>query len=144
MEPVVVLDDPAAAVVALDPVRSRMLALLAELPASAAVVTKGQGRDDEGYSAMAGQVAGRGPLVDDLAARGVDHLYVGGLATDYCVRHSVLDALRHGIGVTVLTDAIRAVDVQPGDGARALDEMRNAGAAFATSAGVLTEQDSER
>jgi nicotinamidase/pyrazinamidase len=93
---------------------------------------------------MTGQVAGRGTLVDDLAARGVDHLYVGGLATDYCVKHSVLDAVRHGIDVTVLTDAIRAVDVQPGDGARALDEMRNAGAAFATSAGVLTEQESER
>ena len=115
-----------------------------ELPASAAIVTKGQGRDDEGYSAMAGQVAGRGTLVDDLAARGVDHLYVGGLATDYCVKHSVLDALQHGMGVTVLTDAIRAVDVEPGDGTRALDEMRNAGAAFATSAGALTQQDSAR
>jgi nicotinamidase/pyrazinamidase len=115
-----------------------------ELPASTAIVTTGQGRDDEGYSAMTGEVAGRGTLVDDLGARGVDHLYVGGLATDYCVKQSVLDALRHGIGVTVLTDAIRAVDVQPGDGARALDEMRSAGAAFSTSAEVLAQQDADR
>ena len=109
------------------------------LPPSAAIVTKGQARDDEGYSALAGQVAGRGTLAEDLAARGVNHLYVGGLATDYCVKHSVLDALRHGIGVTVLTDAIRAVDVQPDDGARAIDEMRGAGARFDVSAAALSE-----
>jgi nicotinamidase/pyrazinamidase len=112
------------------------------LPPTAAVVTKGQARDDEGYSALAGQVAGRGSLAEDLAARGVNHLYVGGLATDYCVKHSVLAALRHGIGVTVLTDAIRAVDVQPGDGARAIDEMRSAGARFDVSTSALP-QDAE-
>ena len=114
-----------------------------QLPPSAAIVTKGQAAGDEGYSAIAGQVAGRGSLAEDLAARGVNHLYVGGLATDYCVRHSVLDALRHGVGVTVLTDAIRAVDVQPGDGARAIDEMRSAGARFGSSTDVLP-LDSER
>jgi nicotinamidase/pyrazinamidase len=112
-----------------------------ELPPTAAVVTKGQGPQDEGYSAMAGDVAGRGSLADDLRARGVDHLYVGGLATDYCVRHSVLDALRQGFAVTVLTDAVRAVDVAPGDSDRALDEMRRAGATLASSSAVFDERE---
>jgi len=53
---------------------------------------------------------------------------VGGLATDYCVRATALDALREGFEVVVLRDAVRAVDVQPGDGDRALEEMRAAGA----------------
>ena len=108
-----------------------------ELPSSAMVVTKGQTRHDEGYSAIVGEVAGRGSLLADLQARRIDHLYVGGLATDYCVKHSVLDTLRSGIGVTVLTDAVRAVDVAEGDGERALGEMRQAGAEFATSNDVL-------
>lgn len=108
-----------------------------ELPASTMIVTTGQTRTDEGYSAMAGEVSGRGTMLADLQARKVDHLYVGGLATDYCVKHSVLDALHNGIGVTVLTDAIRAVDLKPGDAERALEEMRQAGAEFATSKDVL-------
>ena len=60
--------------------------------------------------------------------RGVRRLAVGGLATDYCIRATVLDALREGFEVCVLEDAIRAVDADPGDGARALDDMRAAGA----------------
>jgi nicotinamidase/pyrazinamidase len=60
--------------------------------------------------------------------RNLDHLYVGGLATDYCVKQSVLDAIRHGFKVTVLHDAIAGVDVQPGDSERAIAEMRDAGA----------------
>jgi len=103
------------------------------LPGAAMIVTKGDGRNDEGFSAIVGEVGGRGTMLEDLQARGIDHLVVGGLATDYCVKHSVLDALRNGISVTVLTDAIRAVDVAPGDGARALDEMSAAGATLATS-----------
>ena len=54
---------------------------------------------------------------------------MGGLATDYCVKHSVLDARRAGLEVTVLTDAIAGVEVNVGDSERALEEMRAAGAA---------------
>jgi len=111
------------------------------LPAGTAIITKGQTRFDQGYSGIAGEVAGRGSLLEDLRTRGVDHLYVGGLATDYCVRYTVLDALRVGFDVTVLTDAIRAVDVTRGDGDRALEEMRSAGATLATSASVFAEQE---
>ena len=67
-----------------------------------------------------------------LAERGIRRLYVGGLATDYCVRATVLDAVREGFEVVVLRDAIGAVDLQPGDGARALAEMRAAGARLTT------------
>ena len=52
---------------------------------------------------------------------------VGGVATDYCVKHTAIDAARLGFETTVALDAIRAVDVQPGDGARALEEMAAAG-----------------
>jgi nicotinamidase/pyrazinamidase len=104
-----------------------------ELPSSAMIVTKGRARHDDGYSAIVGEVSGRGSLLEDLQARRVTHLYVGGLATDYCVKHTVLDALDQGFAVTVLTDAIRPVDVQPGEGERALEEMVAAGARLGTS-----------
>lgn len=107
------------------------------LPTSAAVVSKGTGVDEHGYSVFEGTVPGRGAFADDLRARGVTHLIVGGLATDYCVRASVLDARRHGLDVTVVEDGIRAVDVNPGDGARAIEEMKAAGAALARSEEIL-------
>ena len=66
-------------------------------------------------------------LADALRERGVDRLYVTGLTTDYCVKNSVLDALREGFEVIVVEDAIRAVNVNHGDGERALEEMRERG-----------------
>ncbi len=66
-----------------------------------------------------------------LRERGVERLVVCGLATDYCVLETVLDARRLGFPTTVLTAAIRAVDLQPGDGDRALERMREAGAELA-------------
>ncbi len=95
------------------------------------VVDKGQDPASEGYSAF--QDTG---LAELLRARGVDRLYVAGLATDYCVKHSVLDARREGFDVVVVEDAIRVVDVRPGDSARAVEEMRAAGARFARSAEI--------
>ncbi len=98
------------------------------LPPDVIIVSKGQGPDDHGYSAIEGVTADGTRLIDDLRARGVEHLYVGGLATDYCVKHSVLDALRSGVTVTVLPGAHAAVNVQPDDGGKAIEEMRAAGA----------------
>lgn len=72
-----------------------------------------------------------------LRATGVRRLFVGGLATDYCVLNTVKDALALGYTVVVLTDAIRPVEVKPGDGERAMDEMRRLGAQFATSAELM-------
>ena len=68
-----------------------------------------------------------------MQRHGVRYLVVGGLATDYCVRQSVLDALKAGLQVTLVTDAVAGVERKPGDSARALEEMRAAGARFATT-----------
>jgi nicotinamidase/pyrazinamidase len=91
-----------------------------------AIVDKGQDRDTEGYSGFEGT-----QLADLLRERGVDHVTVVGLATDYCVKNTALDALREGFTVTVDSTATRGVDVQPGDSERALDEVRAAGASVA-------------
>jgi nicotinamidase/pyrazinamidase len=62
-----------------------------------------------------------------LRERGVRRVVVGGLATDYCVKATALDAVRLGFEAAVLVDGVRAVDLAPGDGERALEEMRAAG-----------------
>jgi len=87
------------------------------------VVSKGNNPDVDAYSGFDGT-----PLAILLRGLGAKRLVVGGLATDYCVRATVLDALREGFAVSVPRDAVRAVDVQPGDGDRALAEMQAAGA----------------
>ena len=62
-----------------------------------------------------------------LREDGVNHVVIVGLATDYCVEEPALDAARKGFGAEVLTGATRPVDVEPGDGDRALGEIENAG-----------------
>ena len=104
------------------------------LPPDAIIVSKGQDRADDGYSAFEGMTAAGRRLQEDLRARGVTDLIVGGLATDYCVRASVLDAVRAGLNVTVLTDGIAGIT--PESTARALDDMRRAGARLAASTDV--------
>jgi nicotinamidase/pyrazinamidase len=103
------------------------------LPPETIIITKGHRADEPGYSAFDGHAADGHSLLSELRRRGVTHLYVGGLATDYCVRASVLDALASGFKVTVLSDAVSGVDLQPGDSQRALEQMRSHGAEFATS-----------
>jgi nicotinamidase/pyrazinamidase len=93
-----------------------------------AIVDVGAEREDEGYSGFE-----KSKLEDLLRENDVDEVAVVGLATDYCVRASTIDACRLGFDTTVITDAVRAVDVNPGDGERALQEMREAGAKPATS-----------
>ncbi len=94
------------------------------LPEDTVVVSKADQADHEAYSAF-----DSGELADQLGAAGIQRLWVGGLATDYCVKASVLDATQiPGLDVHVIVDAIRAVDVTPGDGKAALEAMREAGA----------------
>ncbi len=99
-----------------------------DLPPGTLIITKGVGPEEDGYSDFDGNIAGRGSLLADLRARGITELIVGGLATEYCVRATVLDARRAGFDVVVVTDGIRAIDQAPGDGQRAIDEMIAAGA----------------
>src|SRR5262245_30054404 len=98
------------------------------LPSQTIVITKGESTDKPGYSAFEGRTPEGQPLLADLQLRQITHLYVGGLATDYCVKHSVLDARAAGLQVTVLEDAIAGVDLQPGDSTTAIAEMQKAGA----------------
>ncbi|MCI0371362.1 MAG: nicotinamidase [candidate division NC10 bacterium] len=86
------------------------------------VVSKATRPDEENYSDFEGT-----GLADLLRKRGIRRVFVGGLATDYCVKATALDAVKHGFETTVLEDAIRGVEVQPGDSARALEEMKRAG-----------------
>ena len=86
------------------------------------VVSKGMG-DEDNYSAFDGT-----DLASQLRARGIEEIWIGGLATDYCVKQSVLDALHEGFKVRALAEAMRPVNLQPDDGTRALEEMRRAGA----------------
>jgi nicotinamidase/pyrazinamidase len=92
------------------------------------LVSKGTDPDMEAYSAFDGT-----DLAGWLHDKGVKRLFITGLATDYCVRASTLDARQEGFEVVVLEDAVAPVDVNPGDGERALAEMREAGATVAHS-----------
>jgi nicotinamidase/pyrazinamidase len=87
------------------------------------IVDKGEDRATEGYSGFQGT-----GLEAVLREHDIDRVTIVGLATDYCVKHTALDALRAGFAVTVDSGAVRGVDVEPGDAVRALDELREAGA----------------
>ena len=95
------------------------------------VVSKATTRDTEAYSAFDGT-----SLADDLRAADAGRLFVCGLATDYCVKATALDARRAGFEVLVLEDAVRAVNVEPKDGENAIEEMRAAGCVFLHSSEV--------
>lgn len=99
------------------------------LPPDAQTVSKGMGDTEDAYSAFQARDETGTLLGELLRRRGARHLYVGGLATDYCVRSSVLDALGNGYRVTVIVEGVRAVNLQPEDGTRALQAMTDAGAA---------------
>jgi nicotinamidase/pyrazinamidase len=97
------------------------------LPTDAMVVSKGMDPTRDDYSAFNAVTEEGRPFAECLRELGITHLFVCGLATDYCVRQSSLDALTAGFGVTVLTDAVKGVDLTPGDSERALKEIVAAG-----------------
>jgi nicotinamidase/pyrazinamidase len=94
-----------------------------QLPPLGEVVSKGTDSAREAYSGFEGT-----ELHANLNANRIHRLFIGGLATDYCVLKTVKDALRLGYHVLLLEDAVRAVNIQPHDGAQALQEMRRLGA----------------
>jgi len=88
------------------------------LPSDATIVSKATHSDQDAYSGFQGT-----DLAKRLRAQAVTRLFIGGLATDYCVLNTVRDALAEGFTVLLLEDAIRAVNVQPDDGEKALADM---------------------
>jgi nicotinamidase/pyrazinamidase len=87
------------------------------------VIDKGQDPGTEGYSGFEAT-----NLAELLRGRGIDEVTIVGLATDYCVKNTALDALREGFEVTVDSEGVRGVEVEEGDSERALEELREAGA----------------
>jgi nicotinamidase/pyrazinamidase len=95
---------------------------------AAAIVSKGVDPDKEAYSGFEGT-----DLDSRLQRWGIRRIFIAGIAMDYCVKHTTLDARRLGYDVVVITDACRAVDVPAGSGAAALEVMAAAGAQLVTS-----------
>lgn len=98
------------------------------LPADLQPISKATARAPDSYSGFAGT-----DLADRLREAGVKRLFVAGLATDYCVLHTVCDALAEGFAVVLLVDAVRAVNARAHDGDAAIAEMTSRGAVSATS-----------
>ena len=94
-----------------------------KLPDDVLVVSKGKATDRDNYSAFDDT-----GLADTLHKRGVERVWVGGLAQDVCVRATVLDACDAGFETHLIAEATRPVDLNPGDGERAIEAMRAAGA----------------
>jgi nicotinamidase/pyrazinamidase len=92
------------------------------------IITKGSQTERDAYSGFDGT-----QLANILRQKGVHRVVVCGLATDYCVRATAYDALKEGFEVIVLEDAIRGVEVKPGDCQQAIDELKDAGASIASS-----------
>jgi nicotinamidase/pyrazinamidase len=101
------------------------------LPPSTGIVSKGMDPDEDAYSCFQARSEDGAGFASLLAERAIRRVFVGGLATDYCVKATALDARRAGLDVVILEDAVRAVDVKPGDGARAVAELVAAGATLA-------------
>jgi nicotinamidase/pyrazinamidase len=101
------------------------------MPPQTVVVSKATASDADAYSAFNGT-----DLAAQLRERGVRRVAVCGLATDYCVLNTALDAIAAGFQTVVVPEAMRAVDASPGDGARAIGRMVDAGAVAITVDGL--------
>jgi len=92
------------------------------------IVSTGTSPDEDGFSGFDGRSENGALLAELLRERNVQRLFVGGLATDYCVKATVVDGLKEGFNVVLIKDAVRGVDLKPGDSAAAIDVMIRAGA----------------
>ncbi|OGN01136.1 MAG: hypothetical protein A3B91_02745 [Candidatus Yanofskybacteria bacterium RIFCSPHIGHO2_02_FULL_41_29] len=108
------------------------------------IISKGYSNTDDGYSPFEGvwlRIKDWPISLEALLWR-TSELYIGGLATDYCIKAACLDARKIGYTVYLLTDACRAVNLKPTDEADALKEMRQAGVIFTTTDEVLNQNES--
>jgi nicotinamidase/pyrazinamidase len=103
------------------------------------LVSKGKNNDEDAYSGFDGFFL-NSPLLILLQSAGIDTVYIGGLATDYCVKATALDAVKYGFRTYLILDACRAVDIHPGDGDKAVEEMKAAGVIITTSEEALNEE----
>ncbi len=115
-----------------------------QLPEGTAILSKGIDPTLDGYSAFEAVSADGRQLAELLTEMGVQRLYIGGLATDYCVLATTLEARQRGLEVTVLTDAVAAVELLPGDATAALAKMTGAGAQLASVADLADRLQPQR
>lgn len=106
------------------------------VPKHAMILSKGMDPEQDSYSAFQAYTERGRDLESTLHEFAVDEIFICGLATDYCVRATTLDGLRRGMTVRVLKDAVRGVDMKPGDSDMAIQEMRVHGARFSESRGL--------
>lgn len=99
-----------------------------KLPREAIILSKGTDPEKDSYSAFQSVDSNGADFVNLLKILGVEELYIGGLATDYCVKYTVLDALKAGFKIRLLQDAIKGVNLKPDDSRKAIDEMLRLGA----------------
>ncbi len=111
-----------------------------KLPRKAIIISKGMDPEKDSYSAFQAVDRNGTKLSALLRIWGIEELYVGGLATDYCVKYSVLDALKSGFKVYLLTDAIKGVNIKPGDSDDAIAEMINSGVKKMTLRHIFQEK----
>lgn len=107
-----------------------------KIPGRAYLINKGVRADEDGYSPFEGEIYD-GPMERCIEAVNGKEIYIGGLATDYCVKAAVLDARRKGYTIYLLINACRAVNLNPGDEEKALREMKDAGVIFTTTDEVI-------
>jgi len=109
------------------------------LPSNAVIVSKGMDPAADSYSAFQAVDGSNHLAASILREQQTTRIFVGGLATDYCVKASVLDALKSGFKVTILTDAIKGVNIRPEDSPNALQAMLDAGAVGLTLPEFISE-----
>ncbi|HYY48318.1 MAG TPA: nicotinamidase [Thermoplasmata archaeon] len=107
-----------------------------EVPKGTMVLSKGMDPEQDSYSGFQATTDRGRDLESTLHELEVDEVFIAGLATDYCVRATALDGMRRGFQASVLTDAVRGVDLKPGDSQAALREIRTAGAKLLMTRGI--------
>ena len=108
-----------------------------ELPEDVEIISEGM--ETEGYSAFEGINEQGISFEESLRNRGIEYLYINGIATDYCVKATALDALKKGFRVTILLDAVKGVNLKPEDSQKAIEAMIRAGARVANIKDVEEE-----
>lgn len=99
-----------------------------KLPEKAVLLYKGMDPDKDCYSAFYAEDASGSGLSDWLKRMDVKELYISGLATDYCVKFTAMDAIKHGFKVKILVDAIQGVNLKPDDSEEAIKKITKMGA----------------
>jgi len=111
-----------------------------KIPKEAIIISKGMDPQKDSYSAFDGEDRYGQSLHNILMILGIKELYIGGLATDYCVKATVLEALKRGFKVKLLLDAIKGVDIKPKDSLKAIEEMKQKGAVLVNFEMILKEK----